>query len=174
MTDQEDGSGQNLVDLARRTIETFIRENRKVEIPEGAIGGVKAGVFVSIKKHSRLRGCIGTISPVTENVFHEVAENAISAATRDPRFPPVTPDELDELEISVDVLSSPEPVRDASFLDPSSYGVIVRSGGKTGILLPDLEGIESAADQVSVARKKAGIGADEPVELFRFRVVRHT
>lgn len=174
MPDQGGNVGKALVDLARRTIHTFVLENRKCQPSKETMEGGKAGVFVSIKKHNQLRGCIGTLSPVTEDVFHEVIENAISAATRDPRFPPVTAEELDELEISVDVLSSPEPVRDITFLDPSRFGVIVKSGGMTGVLLPDLDGIESAEDQVSIARRKAGIAQDTPVELFRFEVKRYT
>jgi AmmeMemoRadiSam system protein A len=163
-----------LVELARRTIETFILEKRKIDPPYDVVVPGKAGVFVSIKKHNQLRGCIGTLLPVTDSVSGEVVENAISAATRDPRFPPVSAGELDELEISVDVLSSPEPVEDIISLDPSRFGVIVRSGGKTGVLLPDLEGVAKAEQQVAIARRKAGISEDDPVELFRFRVVRHT
>lgn len=174
MSDEEVNTGQTLVQLARRTIETFILEKRKIDPPDEVSVPGKAGVFVSIKKHNQLRGCIGTLLPVTDSVSREVVENAVSAATRDPRFPPITAEELDELEISVDVLSSPEPVADTTSLDPSRFGVIVRSGGRTGVLLPDLEGIEKAEDQVAIARRKAGISEKEPVELFRFRVVRYT
>jgi len=174
MSDPEGTAESILVDLARRTIETYVLENRRIELSENMAGGGKAGVFVSIKKHKQLRGCIGTLQPVTEDVFHEVVENAISAATRDPRFPPVTSEELEELEISVDVLSLAEPVRNITLLDPGRFGVIVKSGGRTGVLLPDLEGIEDAESQVSIARRKAGIGEDDPVELFRFEVKRHT
>ncbi len=174
MSNGEGNAGRVLVELARRAIETFIRERRKIDPPDDMVVPGKAGVFVSIKKYNQLRGCIGTLLPVTDNVSGEVVENAISAATRDPRFDPVTAEELDELEISVDVLSSPELVEDITSLDPSRFGVIVRSGGKTGVLLPDLEGIEKAEDQVAIARRKAGIGKDDPVELFRFRVARHT
>jgi AmmeMemoRadiSam system protein A len=174
MSNGEGNAGRNLVELARRTIKTFILEKRKIDPPDDVGVPGKAGVFVSIKKHKQLRGCIGTLLPVTDSVSSEVVENAISAATRDPRFPPVAAEELDELEISVDVLSSPEPVEDITSLDPSRFGVIVRSRGKAGVLLPDLEGIEKAEDQVAIARRKAGIGEDDPVELFRFEVKRYT
>lgn len=135
--------------------------------------GEKAGVFVSIKKHGQLRGCIGTTEPTQSNILEEVKQNAISAATRDPRFEPVSVDELADLVYSVDVLKPAEPIAGMEELDPARYGVIVRSGYRTGLLLPNLEGIETAAEQVAIAKKKAGIGPKEPVELERFEVVRH-
>lgn len=133
----------------------------------------RAGVFVSIKKHGQLRGCIGTTEPTQPNLLAEIRQNAISAAFRDPRFDPVTPDELDDLVYSVDVLKPAEPISGIEELDPKRYGVIVRSGRRTGLLLPNLEGIETASEQVAIARRKAGIGADEPVELMRFEVERY-
>jgi len=133
----------------------------------------KAGVFVSLKKHGSLRGCIGTISPVTKNIAMEIIRNAVSAGVEDPRFPPVREDELDELVYSVDVLGEPEPVADYSELDVKRYGVIVSSGRKRGLLLPDLEGVDTVEKQVEIARKKAGIYNNEKISLQRFEVVRH-
>lgn len=133
----------------------------------------RAGVFVSIKKHGSLRGCIGTIEPAGRNIVEEVVNNAVSAAFYDPRFDPVRREELEDLEFSVDVLQPPEPVSGLQELDPKKYGVIVRAGSRSGLLLPNLEGIDSAGEQVRIAREKAGIGPGEPVKLERFEVVRY-
>ena len=137
------------------------------------IAGEAAGVFVSLKKSGKLRGCIGTIEPVKPTIDQEVADNAVAAATRDPRFTPVTLEELDDITISVDVLSKPEAISNVKELDPLKYGVIVRSGHRKGVLLPDLPGITTADEQVRIASQKAGIGEGEPVELMRFEVKRH-
>ncbi|BAF58648.1 hypothetical protein PTH_0467 [Pelotomaculum thermopropionicum SI] len=163
-----------LVRLARETLESYIKGRPRPEIgevPDEFKG--RAGVFVSIKKHGSLRGCIGTIEPVQSSIVEEVAANAISAGVNDPRFQPVGEDELDDLEYSVDVLKPPEPVGGLDELDPKRYGVVVRAGRRKGLLLPDLEGIDTAAEQVAIARRKAGIGPDEPVQLERFEVVRY-
>ena len=120
-----------------------------------------------------MRGCIGTIVPTRDNIVEEVVSNAVSAAFYDPRFEPVRREELEDLEFSVDVLQPPEPVSSLNELDPKRYGVIVRSGSRSGLLLPDLEGIDSAREQVEIARRKAGIGPEEPVVLERFEVVRY-
>jgi AmmeMemoRadiSam system protein A len=132
-----------------------------------------AGVFVSLKKQGQLRGCIGTIYPQHGSIVEETLNNAISAGHRDPRFYPVRDDELDELDISVDVLTTPEPVSGKEELDPARYGVIVRSGRKSGLLLPNLEGIDTVDEQIEIARQKAGISPGEPVELERFEVIRY-
>ncbi|ADG81222.1 AmmeMemoRadiSam system protein A [Thermincola potens] len=163
------------VRLARETLEQYVREGKIPGVPDPLPEDMRkrAGVFVSIKKHGQLRGCIGTILPTTENLAQEIINNAISAGTRDPRFAPVREEELDELVYSVDVLKEPEPVDDMSQLDPYRYGVIVRKGHRTGLLLPNLEGIDTVEEQVAIARQKAGIGPDEPVELERFEVVRY-
>ncbi|MDD4170068.1 MAG: AmmeMemoRadiSam system protein A [Desulfotomaculaceae bacterium] len=163
-----------LVKVARDTLERHVKgELRPVisTIPE-EFGG-RAGVFVSIKKHGNLRGCIGTIAPVRPNIVEEVVANAVSAGARDPRFHPVRPEELPDLEYSVDVLQLPEPVNRMDELDPKEYGVIVRSGHRSGLLLPNLEGVDTVDEQVSIARQKAGIGPNEPVQLERFKVVRY-
>lgn len=165
------------VRLARRVLERYFSGQRQLlegeeEVPE-EFAARRAGVFVSLKKHGQLRGCIGTIEPVRDSIVEEIAENAVSAAVRDPRFHPVQPGELAELDISVDILTAPEPVKSLDELDPKKYGVIVSSGGRRGLLLPDLEGIDSAGEQVAIARQKAGIGPGEPVKLERFRVIRY-
>ena len=133
----------------------------------------KSAVFVSIHKNGYLRGCIGTIIPITKCVAQEIINNAINASTEDPRFDPVTVDELKDLEINVDVLTLPEDIDDKTMLDPKKYGVIVRSGLKRGLLLPDLEGVDTIDEQISIEKKKAGINDNEKIELQRFEVIRH-
>jgi len=133
----------------------------------------KAGVFVSIHKFGGLRGCIGTFEPATENVAEEIIANAISSATRDPRFPAVAPNELKDLSYSVDVLTKPEPIESQDQLDPKRYGVIVESGFRRGLLLPDLEGVDTVDYQIDICRQKAGIMPNEPIKLYRFEVKRH-
>lgn len=164
-----------LVELAKKTIETYIREGRIISPPEHLTPDMteKAGVFVSLKKHGQLRGCIGTFMPTCENVASEIIRNAISAATRDYRFHPVEEEELRELVYSVDVLSPPEKVKDASELDPKKYGVIVVSSQRKGLLLPDLEGVDTVEDQLMIAKMKAGIFPEEEVDIYRFRVKRY-
>ncbi len=163
-----------LVKLAKETVESYIREG-KTPSPAELTPEMKerAGVFVSIHKLGALRGCIGTFEPATPNVAGEVITNAISSATRDPRFPPVTTGELDQLSYSVDVLTRPEPVDDESLLDPQKYGVIVEAGWRRGLLLPALEGVDSVDYQIDICRQKAGISPDEPVKLYRFEVKRY-
>jgi len=163
-----------LVQLARKTIETYVREGTFPEpaelTPEME---ARAGVFVSIHKHGELRGCIGTFEPTTDNIAKEIMANAVSSATSDPRFPPVTPDELSDLDYSVDVLTSPEPIVSKDQLDPRRYGVIVEAGWRRGLLLPDLEGVDSIDYQIEICRMKAGIDSNEPVKLYRFQVKRY-
>lgn len=163
-----------LVKLAKKTVETYVREGRRPELP-GLTPEMseKAGVFVSLKKEDELRGCIGTFEPTKETLAEETINNAISSATRDPRFPPVNESELSSLQYSVDVLSRPEPVSGLDELDPKRFGVIVESGGRRGLLLPDLEGVDTAEQQISICRQKAGIMPDEPVSLYRFEVKRY-
>jgi len=167
-----------LVQLARDTIENYVRHRKIIQPPEELTPEMErqAGTFVSIHKHGLLRGCIGTIEPTQANVAQEVIQNAIHAATRDPRFPPIGPGELADLDIKVDVLSEPEPVDSLEELDPKRYGVIVKSARdwRRGLLLPDLEGVDTVEYQVDIARRKAGIGPDEPIKLYRFEVVRYT
>lgn len=164
------------VRLARKTIEEYIRKGQKIEVPkelpEEMYSG-KAGVFVSIKEDGKLRGCIGTIQAVQASIAEEIIENAISASTRDSRFSPIEPDELDRLVISVDVLGSMEPIDSPEELDVVKYGVVVTKGYKRGLLLPNLEGVDTVEEQIGIAKRKAGIGEDEKVRLERFEVVRH-
>jgi len=162
-----------IVKLARHTVESYVREG-KVPQPEALTPEMteRAGVFVSIHKHGELRGCIGTFEPTKANVAEEIIANAISSATRDPRFPPVAASELDDLEYNVDILTEPEPVNDQSQLDAKQYGVIVQSGFRRGLLLPDLEGVDTVDRQIEICRLKAGIAAGEPVTLYRFQVRR--
>jgi AmmeMemoRadiSam system protein A len=131
------------------------------------------GVFVSLHRRGQLRGCIGTFSPTQPNVAQEVIRNAISSSTQDPRFDPVEPHELADLEINVDVLSTPEPIAGEAELDPRRYGVIVSAGRRRGLLLPDLEGVDTVEDQIDICRRKGGIGPNEPVKLQRFTVARY-
>ena len=163
-----------LVLLARQAVDAYVREGKRIR-PEKLTGDMKgkAGVFVSIHKHHDLRGCIGTFESVESNIAEEIISNAISSATRDPRFHPVRPDELDELDFSVDVLTTPEPVDSVEQLDPRRYGVIVEAGWRRGLLLPDLEEVDTVERQIEICRMKAGIGPDEPVNLYRFEVKRH-
>ena len=163
------------VELAQKSVEGFIRSREEMPPPTELTTemAARAGVFVSIKKKGSLRGCIGTFMPYAENVALEIIKNAISAATKDPRFDPVTEDELSELEYSVDVLSPPEKVADISELDPKKYGIIVIHGQRKGLLLPDLEGVGSVEEQLRIAKMKAWINPDEKVEIFRFMVSRY-
>jgi AmmeMemoRadiSam system protein A len=169
-----------LVELAKETIESYVREKRTfkpLEEPVPEMQG-RAGTFVSLHdSRGNLRGCIGTIEPQQPTVAQEVIQNAISAATRDPRFPPVQPEELEDLDIKVDVLTEPELIDSLDQLDPKRYGVIVESESdrRRGLLLPDLPGIDTVEDQVDIAmRHKAGIRPGEPIRLYRFEVKRYT
>jgi len=161
--------------LAKETVETYIKTGKRPSPPAELNPEMKekAGVFVSIHKKGELRGCIGTFEPQERNVAAEVIANAVSSATRDPRFPPIEPGELKDLDYSVDVLTKPELVEDESQLDPKKYGVIVECGWRKGLLLPDLEGVDTADYQIDICRQKGGIGPDEPVKLYRFEVKRY-
>lgn len=177
MSGQERDSGDPLVELARTAIETYVRDH-KVLIPREPVGSElgRAGVFVSLHRgDGSLRGCIGTIQPTRDSLEEEIVGNAISAATGDPRFYPLTADELEGLDISVDVLGRPEPVGGLEDLDPSEYGVIVQgTDGRQGLLLPDLEGVYTAEQQVEISCRKGGIDPRrDRYQLFRFRVERH-
>jgi AmmeMemoRadiSam system protein A len=164
-----------IVKLAKETVEKFVLEGEPAQIPADLSSEMKgrAGVFVSIKKKGELRGCIGTFSPCTKNVAYEIIQNAISAATQDPRFPPVSPEELNGLEYSVDVLTEPEKVASKKELDPKKYGVIVKSREQRGLLLHDLEGVDTVDEQIGIASMKAGIYPSEEIELYRFEVKRY-
>ncbi|MHB0868208.1 MAG: AmmeMemoRadiSam system protein A [Chloroflexota bacterium] len=170
VTDEEAG----ILDLARRAVESYVQEGKKVEPPAAPVGqlGQRAGVFVSLKIGSELRGCIGTFLAAEPTVAAEIVRNAVAAASRDPRFPPVARHELPYLVYSVDILSTPEPIEGIAQLDPRRYGVIVQSGAKRGLLLPDLEGVSTVELQLGIACRKAGIATGTPLQLYRFTVRR--
>lgn len=164
------------VKLARKTIETYIKEGRVIKVPDDLPSEMyerSAGAFVSLHIRGGLRGCIGTIAATCDCVAEEIIQNAISASTKDPRFEPVEENELDRLEYSVDVLGDAEDIDSKAQLDVRKYGVIVTNGFRRGLLLPDLDGVDTVDDQIAIAKRKAGIGEYEKVNLQRFEVVRH-
>ena len=164
------------VRLAWQSVESWVRDRRVTDVPEDLPAELlqrRAGAFVSIHKQGQLRGCIGTIGPTRDCLAREIVENAVSACSRDPRFDPVRPEELKWLEIHVDVLGEPEDISSEAELDVKRYGVIVSRGGRRGLLLPDLDGVDTPEEQVAIARRKGGIGPKEKVRLQRFEVVRH-
>lgn len=165
------------VALARQSVESWVKEHKALMVPEGLPPEMltrKAGVFVSLHEYGELRGCIGTISAMQKNIALEIIQNGISACSRDPRFAPVEEKELAHLVISVDVLGQTEPVLDLGQLDAKKYGVIVTKDGRRGLLLPNLEGVNTPQEQIRIACRKAGIDPEEEgIELERFEVVRH-
>lgn len=172
------------VKLARATIEQFIKTCRKLKFPADLPAGLaealpeeatkeRAGAFVSVHKNGMLRGCIGTIGPVQDSIAEEIISNAISAVSRDPRFERVREDELELLEINVDILGKPENIDGPDQLDVKRYGVIVSCGARKGLLLPDLEGVDTVEEQIDIARRKGGISPDDDYRLQRFEVVRY-
>ncbi|MBO4337026.1 MAG: AmmeMemoRadiSam system protein A [Lachnospiraceae bacterium] len=163
------------VRLARDTIYSHVKGEKLpdlTDLPDEMLNR-RAGAFVSVHEFGMLRGCIGTISATCDNLAEEIRENAVSAVSRDPRFSPVKEDELDNLEINVDVLSDAEPISSPAELDVKRYGVIVSNGMRRGLLLPDLDGVETVEQQIDIARQKAGISPSEEISLQRFEVVRH-
>ena len=164
------------VKLARASAEYFVKNGDIMPLPDNLpseLLNTKAGAFVSVHKFGTLRGCIGTIASTQATLAQEIIENAVSAVSKDPRFQPVTEDELKYLDINVDVLGEAEKISSPTELNVKKYGVIVQSGYKRGLLLPDLDGVDTVEQQVSIARRKGGIAPDEKVDLFRFEVVRH-
>jgi len=167
-------------ELARKTIYTFLKEKKIIQSPQNLPKEMlekRAGVFVSLHKKSdnSLRGCIGTYLPTQENIALEIIHNAISASIEDPRFNPLAMPELEDLDISVDILSDPERIKNTDELDAKKYGIIIKStDGRTGLLLPDIEGVENVDEQISIACQKAGISpSSEKFSIFRFTVTRH-
>lgn len=166
------------VKLARLAVETYIKNHEIAPLPADLPSEMlhtRAGAFVSLHLQDQLRGCIGTFLPTQDCLAREILLNGIAAATRDPRFPAVRLEELPYLEYNVDVLSTPEPISGPEELDPRKYGIIVKSAQdeRRGLLLPDLDGVDTVDAQISIARQKGNIAAKEPVNLFRFQVVRH-
>jgi AmmeMemoRadiSam system protein A len=165
-----------IVRLARSAIESYVLRGDIPEPPPLTEDRfpARAGVFVSLHRDGKLRGCIGTIAPTKPTLAEEVVGNAIEAAARDPRFPPVTPSELGDLDVKVDVLHEAEQVSSLDELDVTRYGCIVSCGYRRGLLLPDLDGVDDVDTQVSIAMQKGGILPDEPVCIERFQVDRYT
>ena len=171
-----DRGDDDYVKLAKATVYHYVSQRKTIPVPEGLSPEMytqRAGAFVSIHERGRLRGCIGTFLPTTDCIAEEIIQNGISAASRDPRFRPIESEELPDLEISVDILSAPEDIGSPEMLDPKRYGVIVSSGRRRGLLLPDLEGVDTVEEQIGIAKQKAGIREEEAVSLQRFEVVRH-
>lgn len=178
-------SGENIVSdyidpyikLAKLTLEKYVMTGKKLEkptdLPKEMINE-KAGVFVSLKKFGQLRGCIGTMVPTTSCIADEIIQNAISSGTRDPRFKPVKESELQFLEYSVDVLTSPIIVHNINELDPKKYGVIVSYHNKSGLLLPDLDGVDRVEQQIQIALRKANISDNSDYTIEKFEVIRHS
>lgn len=174
-------SSDPYVKLASMSLEYYLRNHASLTLDEVLTSldlpvdllHNRAGVFVSIKKHGQLRGCIGTISPVKKSIADEIITNAISAGVKDYRFNPIALSEFNELVFSVDVLSEAEPIPDSSWLDVKRYGVIVENEHRRGLLLPNLEGVDTVGQQIEIALSKAGISKDEKFSMERFEVVRH-
>ena len=163
--------------LARASFEHFTRTQTRLPLPDGLpeeLLNTQAGCFVSLHVGDDLRGCIGTLGPTQPSLAEEIVENAISACSRDPRFPAVQASELDSIHCSVDVLGEAEDITGPDQLDVKRYGVIVSKGFRRGVLLPDLEGVDTVEDQIAIAKAKAGIAPFETCDLQRFEVVRHS
>jgi MEMO1 family protein len=162
-------------ELAKAAVENFVLNGTRLDLPADIPADMQtpAAAFVSLKVGGMLRGCIGTIEPTQPTVAEEIIRSAILAASEDPRFMPVEPDELPDLVYSVDVLDEPVPIGGTDELDPTVYGCVVECGNRRGLLLPDLEGVDTAAEQISICRQKAGIQPEEPIDLYRFKVIRH-
>jgi len=169
------------IKLAKETIKKYLLTKKVIEVPKDLpleILTKRAGVFICFKNKGELRGCIGTFLPVYENIAQEIIQNTIAAATQDPRFIPVQAQELDNLKITIDILSEPEKIEDEEInqLNPKKFGIVVKSedGYRSGLLLPDLEGVDTVEDQVSIACEKAGINEySENFTVYKFTVERH-
>ena len=164
------------VELAKKTIETYISKKEIIKIPEDISNNLinkKAGTFVTIYKNGNLRGCIGTIFPTTDSIAEEIIQNAISSATKDYRFNPIEKDELKDLTIKVDILNKSEPVNDITELNPKKYGIIVTQGYKRGLLLPDIEGVDTVEQQINISKQKGNI-VGENYQIEKFTVERHS
>jgi len=159
--------------LAREALTYYLKTGRYLKLPADSklLKQKAAGVFICLKKDGRLRGCMGTVQGTKPSLAEEIVYNTVLAATADPRFPPVSFSELDKIELAVDILSAPEPAA-ATELNPKVYGVIVTNGQKSGLLLPDLEGVNTIAEQLKIAKLKAGLKEGESYQLYRFTVQR--
>jgi len=162
------------ISLAQDSIHHYLIHREKLSCPHPLSQDLRSrsGAFVSIKKLKQLRGCIGTLEPCEPNLAMEIIENAFKAALHDPRFSPVTTEELQELTYSIDVVRPLEKISTLEDLNPDIYGLVVKSNGKQGVLLPDLEGVNSTEEQIQICRAKGKIPEDEPIEMYRFKVER--
>lgn len=160
---------------ARRCLKAYLQRKDldRLNLPNSPEFAVRRGCFVTLKKDGQLRGCIGTTEPWQDNLALEIQHNALAAGTQDPRFSSVRADELNTLTFTVDVLGELEKIGGPEELDPWRYGVVVRQRGRSGLLLPHLEGVDTVSQQIGIAKQKAGIPPEEPVELWRFEVKRH-
>lgn len=169
--------GNDCVELAKEAVFKWVVDGERISPPSDLPAELREqqrGVFVTLNKNDQLRGCMGTFEPVEENIAREIIRNSISAASKDPRFPPLQSEDLKSVRVKVDILTEPEPA-EGDELDPSRYGVIVKKGPKRGVLLPDLEGVDDAEQQLEIVKRKAGIAQNEgDYELYRFQVNRHT
>jgi len=163
------------IKLAIQSVRHYLEHGVPLPCPENLTDDLlqPKGAFVSIKNNGKLRGCIGELTPTRENLAIEIIQNAVSAASRDPRFAPISRDEITDLTFSVDVLTPLEKVDDVSQLDCKKFGLTVKAGDKQGVLLPDLEGIDSVADQLRICLKKGGIDQSKSYEMYRFEVERY-
>jgi len=162
------------ISLAVQSVNHFFDKCEKLPCPKDLSPDLrgKAGVFVSIKRKDQLRGCIGTLNPQEPNLAMEIIENAVKAAIKDPRFSPITPQEVPNLNFAVDVIFPMERVEGSLDLDPKVYGLVVKSKKRQGVLLPNLEGVKSVEDQIKICRAKGRIKETDPQELYRFKVDR--
>lgn len=182
------------VSLAKSAVENFVKYKKIISLPADLPEEFlekKAGTFVTIEKNGELRGCIGTYLPTKENIALEIIHNAVAAATEDYRFGPIKEAELPQLSYTVYILSAPEPVKDISELNPKKFGIIVKTAPivspdsadvvfnghipyKTGLLLPDLDGVETVEQQIAIACQKGGIDLSKAkILVYRFTVERH-
>jgi len=170
-----DPTGQAALALAREAVERYVRTGLLPEPPPDLPPDLRVpgAAFVTLRAHGDLRGCIGTLAPTRPDRAREIIACAVAAATRDPRFLPVGPEDLPALLYEVDLLDHLEPVRGPEELDPKRYGLVVEGGGRRGVLLPDLEGVEDVAQQIAIARRKAGLPPETPADLYRFQVRRY-
>lgn len=166
------------VDLARQAVEVYTTRKEIIEVPEGLpkiFYTSTTGVFVTIQKGKKLRGCIGTYLPTKPSLAEEIISNAISACSKDPRFTPVTQQELPLLSYEVSLLFAPEVLENIDRHNPKRHGIIVMTDdGRTGLILPDLDGVNTVHEQVSIACQKAGISfGDETYSIYHFTVEKH-
>jgi AMMECR1 domain-containing protein/aromatic ring-opening dioxygenase LigB subunit len=159
-----------LLDVANDALDAWLTgRDRAVYVDVDATD--VTGVFVTWRHHGELRGCIGTLALEGAAVDHVVAEYAVAAASRDARFAPVASvDEARWIKPEISLLQASLPVHDLRDLDPKVWGIEVSRGQRRGVLLPDLDGVETVTEQLHNAKSKAGIAVDEDCAIRRFRV----